>query len=188
MRNKPEKRRFVMSLNVHLLKQLDTKMTEDERKLFKSVLMDPAISAEPLVHLERFASGAKTFLLTIRGELSSLPLILDGFDEIHIVPGSSDAMRPEWDKTRRKVVVYAHPASREDRQLQRWWIRQDSIPERSIYPDQAPQTFLEAGGSRLRLVENAELCGFIAGVFDCASWGADVDKAISCFVRQTLRI
>ncbi|RKL07651.1 hypothetical protein BFJ71_g2251 [Fusarium oxysporum] len=111
--------------------------------------------------------------------------MLDGFDEIHIVPGSSDAMRTEWDKARRKVVVYTHPASREDRQLQRWWIRQDSIPERFIYPDQAPQTFLEAGGSRIRLVENAELCGFIAGVFDCASWGVDVDKAISCFFNIT---
>ncbi|KLO81568.1 uncharacterized protein FFB20_14876 [Fusarium fujikuroi] len=187
MRTDSESRRLIVSFNVEFSKTLEGKMAKDERQLLKAVYMDPATTFKPLVELENSTKGFKTSLLTVRGEMSSLPPILSGYDEIHVIPGSSDAMRTEWDDRRCQMVVSSHSASQEDRQLQCWWIQQASIPSRFIYPGQAPQAFFNAGGPRLRLVENAELGGFLVGVIDCASWGIDVGKAVACFVRQISR-
>lgn len=187
MRSEPETRRLIVSFNVGFFKTLEGKMTKDERKLLNAVYIDPATTVKPLVELQHSTKGFKTSLLTVRGEMSSLPPILNGYDEIHVIPGSSDAMRTEWDDCRCQMVVSSHSASQEDRQLQCWWIQQASIPSRFIYPGQAPQAFFNAGGPRLRLVENAELGGFLVGVIDCASWGIDVGKAVACFVRQIAR-
>jgi hypothetical protein len=185
IRKEPEWRRLIVSFNAGFSKALETKMAKGDRKLVKTVYMDTATTVQPLVEVK--AGGFKTYFLTIRGELSTLPPILNGYDEIHVIPGSSNAFRTEWDEFRCQMVASSYPASREDRQLQLWWIRQDSIPSRLIYPGQAPQALINAGGSRLRLVENAELGGFIAGVIDCASWGIDVGSAVACFVNHTLR-
>ncbi|KAG9498464.1 hypothetical protein J7337_009269 [Fusarium musae] len=71
MQNKPERRRLIVSFNAEFSKALETKMTKDDRKLMKTVYMDTATTIQPLVELE--AGGFKTYFLTIRGELSSLP-------------------------------------------------------------------------------------------------------------------
>ncbi|KAF5967315.1 hypothetical protein FCOIX_12026 [Fusarium coicis] len=163
MRDKPEWRRLV-SFNAGFPMALETKMTREDRKLVKTLHMDAATTVQPLAEVR--AGGFKTYFLTIRGELSTLPPILDGYDEIHVIPGSSNAFRTDWDEFRCQMVVSSYPASREDRQLQMWWIRQDSTPSRFIYPGQAPQALINAGGSRLRLVESAELGVLPAFGFD----------------------
>ncbi|KAF5533606.1 hypothetical protein FNAPI_12623 [Fusarium napiforme] len=110
-------------------------------------ILDIATTVQLLVEVK--PGGFKTYFLTICGELSALPPILSGYDEIHIILGFSNAFRAEWDELRCQMVVSSYAASREDRQLQLWWIRQDTIPSTLIYAGQAPQALINAGGSRL---------------------------------------
>ncbi|EXA38205.1 hypothetical protein FOVG_10173 [Fusarium oxysporum f. sp. pisi HDV247] len=101
---------------------------------------------------------------------------------------TSGIYQKAWDDISRQVIELPHWASMEDRHLQSWWIRQPSIPSRTLYTGtvRLPQ-FLQAGGPRPRLVENVQLGGFIASLAGIASWGIDPDAALSCFVRQAQR-
>ncbi|KAF4944721.1 hypothetical protein FGADI_12496 [Fusarium gaditjirri] len=188
LRARMDHRRLILSFDEKLGEQFQQQLGETERQTVEFRTVQATVDVGALRHLERRETGPKTLFITFQGEVPFLPLEIEGFDELHLVLGTSGIFLKGWDESSRRIIKLPHWASKEDRHLQHWWIRQPSIQSRTIYTGSAslPQ-FLQAGGPRRRLVEDVQLGGFIASLADIASWGIDTGAALSCFVRQSER-
>ncbi|KAF5580280.1 uncharacterized protein FSUBG_13433 [Fusarium subglutinans] len=181
-------RRLILSFDERLREQFEQQMRDTEKPTVEFRTVEATVSVDPLLHLERSEQGPKILFITFQGEVPFLPLQIQNFDELYLVLGTSGIFKKAWDEISRQVINLAHWASMGDRRLQSWWASQPSIPTRIVYTAGVPlEQFLQGGGSRLRLVENAQLGGFIASLADIASWGIDPGAALDCFVRQSQR-
>ncbi|KAF5644479.1 hypothetical protein F52700_2478 [Fusarium sp. NRRL 52700] len=181
-------RRIILSFDERLGEQFEQQVNETEKATVDFRTVEATVSAAPLLHLHRSNQGPKILFITFKGEVPFLPLQIQDFDELHLVLGTGGVFKKAWDEISRQVIDLGHWASMEDRHLQSWWASQPSIPSRTVYTVGVSLTqFLEGGGSRIRLVENAHLGGFIASLADIASWGIDPGTALGCFVRQPQR-
>ncbi|RBA18433.1 hypothetical protein FPRO05_10728 [Fusarium proliferatum] len=184
-----DRKRLIVSFGSKLEPDFKSMLSERETGLVDFVKVTATQDARPLLNLARSDEGPKTLFITFIGEVPFQPLDLEGFDELHVALGSNPFKRMEWEDFSRQVISALFHASQEDRQLQRWWIHQPSIPFRYLYVGAADvKNFIEEGPSRNRLVEDVQLGGFIASLADIASWGIDTGKALSCFVRQNHRV
>ncbi|KAF9769833.1 hypothetical protein IL306_012676 [Fusarium sp. DS 682] len=182
-RSNQNRRRLIVSFTPELSKLLNKGLSEIERRQFKILPGDlgPKIFD--------FIPPSGNVVLQFSRPPSFLPLQFEGFDELHGLLSPGPHMAQAWDNISRQVIEYSRPISREDRRLQYWWIRQPLISERRLYyGDQALPLFLDGGGSRPLLVENSQLGGFVAAVFDTETWGVDVDGVLSHFVQSLLQV
>ncbi|KAF5232499.1 hypothetical protein FANTH_12960 [Fusarium anthophilum] len=160
-----------------------------EKELIDFVKVEATRDAQPLLNLDCSDKGPSTLFISFVGEVPFQPLDIQGFDKLHVVLGSSPIAGMDWHDASRQLVSLKQPPSREDRNLQIWWIHQPSIPERFLYAGvKALPLLARLGFPRNRLVEGVQLGGFMASLADIASWGISVDRTLTCFVRPTHRV
>ncbi|CCT70941.1 uncharacterized protein FFUJ_09032 [Fusarium fujikuroi IMI 58289] len=178
-----DRRLLVLSFDADITKPLIQKLGSDDKARFKIITAGtapPDVNAVP---------AEKSLILRFPKPVSFLPLEFQGFDELHVFLSSKTHMAQAWDNISCQVIEYSRPLSREDRRLQYWWARQPSMQHKYLYFNEpALSLFLEAGGSRARLVETSQLGGFIAAVMDIMSWGFHVDKVLNLFIRKPLEV
>ncbi|KAM0414550.1 hypothetical protein ACHAPT_013609 [Fusarium lateritium] len=118
-----------------------------------------------------------------------IPQWLDGFTHAHIVLGD------EWkgtffDAMSRQLVFARYELTADERQAMQWWCEQPNIPDGNVHIYSGTNdldSYLDARPSRRRVqVENTQAGGFMAAVFDMASWGLDPVRVLSCFVHSPL--
>ncbi|KAF5612480.1 uncharacterized protein FTJAE_14080 [Fusarium tjaetaba] len=183
-----DSRCLILSFDTRLEADFRNQLNETAKATVEFRTVEATVDVAPLRHLARTKKGPKTLFITFQDEVPFLPLVLKNFDQLHVVMGASGINKKAWDDFSRQVIELPHFASTEDRHLQSWWVNQPSIPARFLYTGgQNMRLFIEAGMSRLRLVENTQLGGFIASVVDIASWGIDPGAAVGCFVREPQR-
>ncbi|PCD30481.1 hypothetical protein AU210_010162 [Fusarium oxysporum f. sp. radicis-cucumerinum] len=141
-------RRLILSFDEKLGDQFQQQLREAEKTTVEFRSVQATVNVGPLLHLERSKQGPKTLFITFQGEVPFLPLEIHNFDELHLVMGTSGIYQKAWDDISRQVIELPHWASMEDRHLQSWWIRQPSIPSRTLYtgtgidPDAALSCFV----------------------------------------------
>ncbi|KAF5668073.1 hypothetical protein FHETE_5339 [Fusarium heterosporum] len=183
----PATTRVIMSFDEDFFDQLATELELRAVPQDARICMDGDVSE--LIDLNPQSTKTPTTLIRVIGEMPVLPLTLPSCDEFHLVLGKNATSVGLWEKKVEQVVTLSRQASREDRRLQLWWIRQKSATKRYLYTtDNGLEAFLAGSLVRQRLVENSQLGGFIAGVVDMAAFSdLNVRKVIHCFVRYTLR-
>ncbi|KAG5766579.1 hypothetical protein H9Q72_005346 [Fusarium xylarioides] len=133
--------------------------------------------------------------LNVSPALSLLPIHFEGYGKIHILLGSQ-RISVAWDNITEQLAENLRWTSREEREAQLQWARQPPNSEVHIHledetsgsKEEAIEVFTNSNNCRRRQVENSQMGGFIAAVMSLASWGLDVNRVISCFIRYPSRI
>lgn len=189
IRNHPETSRVIVTFDKGFYRALRTGLGDGSGFADEIHCLNGDVS-----NLTKLRTGevadSKTVVIMIHGELPILPLELPSFDELYLVLSDGEFTGPPvWDCTAAQIVMQPQNPSRDDRRLQLWWGRQPSIENRHIFATgKGVPAFLDDSFTRERLVENSQLGGFIAAVFDMGSWGVDTDAAIACFVRFSRQV
>ncbi|KAJ4011534.1 hypothetical protein NW752_008540 [Fusarium irregulare] len=184
----PQVQRLIISFDEVFSSLMVRYTRKPEWKFIEYIFVTPDTFEYTLRRMTRLGNF-KTLVVTF----PSTPRIpapkLVALHELYVVTGCKVQHAEVWDDECLQVVTKSRPTSREERRRQLWWSYQpDSTNRRSIIT-LAPNDhlFLQKSGPQPRLVENAHLGGFVAAVVDLASWGMDMNKLLSCFVRYSLR-
>ncbi|KAJ4179277.1 hypothetical protein NW755_012621 [Fusarium falciforme] len=123
------------------------------------------------------------WVLDLNANCPLLPTALEGYDEVHVVLGSS-YQDVAWHHGVGQLALFNRVTARDERRDQLWWAHQPNAKATYVYTGGSSiEAFLEAGYYRHRLIEDAHLGGFIASVFDMQSWGIDVKRVVRRCVR-----
>lgn len=136
-------------------------------------------------HISRFNSSRRwkrnlprVLMLILKGNLPLVPTALEGYDEIHVVLGSS-YWDIAWHNDAGQLAQYSRATAHDERRDQLWWARQPDAKATYVYTGGSSiKAFLEAGHHRHRLIEDTQLGGFVASVFDMQSWGIDPKRVV----------
>ncbi|KAF5575867.1 hypothetical protein FPCIR_12918 [Fusarium pseudocircinatum] len=148
-----------------------------------------------LLNYATYQNDLHAVWLTVSPALCLLPIQFEGYGKVHILL-SSQRVSVAWDNVTEQLAENLRWTSREEREAQLQWARQMPNSEVHIHledentgsMEEIIEQFTRSNNCRRRQVENSQMGGFIAAVMSLASWGLDVDRMISCFIRYPSRV
>ncbi|KAF5974275.1 hypothetical protein FBULB1_7833 [Fusarium bulbicola] len=158
-------------------------------------VVEHADEHQNLLRFATYLGDGQQVWLTVSPALSLLPIQFQGYGKIHILLGS-ERVSVGWDNITEQMAENSRWTSGEERQAQLQWARQPPRSEVHIHLDdegigskeEAIKLFTGSTNWRRRQVENCQMGGFIAAVVDIASWGLDIHRVLTCFIRYPSRI
>ncbi|KAF9770850.1 hypothetical protein IL306_011539 [Fusarium sp. DS 682] len=160
---------------------------EKEAFEMRTILTD-AVDHSAFVSFQHPPRADIVVLYQNRGDLPLLPPIFHGYGNVHVVIGDRLEGREGWHHRSRQVVEFKRYTSNQERWAQLWWLEQPS-GHRRLYSSGSPVDEVLQGGFRHHhRIDDAQLGGFIAGVYDLGSWGVDCSKAIECLLGNGARV
>ncbi|KAF5644473.1 hypothetical protein F52700_2472 [Fusarium sp. NRRL 52700] len=127
-------------------------------------------------------------LLNIPGDIPLLPPVFYGYDNVHVIVSDRLPSRDAWHHKSRHIVDFRRYSSNQERWAQLWWLEQPA-EQRYLYSNRVHiEDFLENGFRRHHRIEDDQLGGFIAGVYDAKDWGIDCPQTIECFIPNGARV
>ncbi|KAG4259211.1 hypothetical protein FPRO04_07514 [Fusarium proliferatum] len=148
-----------------------------------------------LLKYATYTEDSHAVWLTVSPALSLLPIQFQGYGKIHILLASR-RLSVAWDNITEQLAANLRWTSREEREAQLQWARQPPYSEVHIHlededtssKEEAIELFTGSNNCRRRQVENSQIGGFIAAVMGLASWGLDINRALTCFIRYPSRL
>ncbi|SCN96744.1 uncharacterized protein FFE2_08585 [Fusarium fujikuroi] len=143
---------------------------------------------DPLFNFFESPGAGVVVLLRIPGDLALLPPVFHGYDNVHVVVSDRLPGREAWHHKSRQVVDFDRYASNQERWAQLWWLEQPA-KQRYLYSASLPvEELLENGFHQHHRIEDDQLGGFIAMVYDVEEWGIDCSRTIQCFLGTGVRV
>ncbi|RBR15223.1 uncharacterized protein FIESC28_07403 [Fusarium coffeatum] len=182
-------KRLVVSFDEGVEDQLMDLLSQEEKEKVHQVQFFPSSEASTRLKLTGNSKPGRTTFATVLGQFEHLPLRISVFQEVHLVLSRIDCRTPAWDNISRQVLAYPHWTSKQDRLSQTWWAYQPKGVAVSVYSDKyEPSAFVNEGVNHVRLVQGAQLSGYIAAALDLMSMGIGSRETIQLFVQSPLII
>ncbi|KAJ4135204.1 hypothetical protein NW768_004825 [Fusarium equiseti] len=177
--------RLVLSFDERIDDNLSSLLGDEENEIYERFRVFAADIPSHIFQLAERATPGKTVVATVFGHFDHLPLVMDTFQELHLVLGRIDNTTPAWDNKSQQVVAYPHWTSKQDRTSQLWWAYQPEGVAVTVYsPKYTPEDFVRNGVSHVHLVQGAQFWGYVVAAIDLMSFGVGSNETIALFVQN----
>ncbi|KAG5757429.1 hypothetical protein H9Q69_003696 [Fusarium xylarioides] len=166
------------------------KLSESLRKIkgHAFAMRTIATDIDVLSNIREPPGAGAVILLRVPGDITLLPPVFYGYDNVHVIISDRLPSREAWHHKSRHVVDFYRYASNQERWAQLWWLQQPA-EQRYLYCTRLPvHQVLETGFRHHHRIEDDQLGGFIAGIYDVKHWGIDCSRTIECFLGNGARV
>ncbi|KIL95579.1 hypothetical protein FAVG1_00316 [Fusarium avenaceum] len=128
-----------------------------------------------------------TIHLCLPGDFPLVPQVFDNYEQIYVVLDGRLSQCQAWHYSIHQVVGFDRYASYEQVWQQLWWCQQEATKRRTYTRNEDIDDFLQGAIHHHQVIENAQLGGFIASIYDRGFWGIDILETLECFITYPAR-